>query len=242
MKKHLLLALAQIIVTVSAFGAASAEQAYYPTSQVRENDWQDITDEDIRNAFEAEPQIRLPLRVAWYNLGTDAILDQIVISDFEVESSYRIPKTIIEGFGAGTGYGTYSYFEPTTLNLRALRLAAARAKCDVLVLVGSSFRGDTSPNWLAVFNILIFPLLFNPAYNMSADYAVEMYVIDVRNEYLYGQIVYDPDPIVAQHLRLGRIRTVLEEARLQLVAEAASHLSSELDALIERYVSEPGTP
>ena len=241
MRRRLLLALAQIIVTVNAFGAASAEQAYYPTSQVRENDWQEITDEEIRNAFEADPQIRLPLRIAWYNLGTDTVLDEISVSQYEVESSYSIPKTIIEGFGVGTGYSRYGYSEPTTVNLRALRLAAARAKCDVLVLVGSSFRGDTRPNLLAVFNILLLPMLFNPSVNISADYAVEMYVIDVRNEFLYGQIAYDPDPIVERYLTIARASAAIEEARIQLMEEAGDQLSSDLNALFERYVTEPET-
>ena len=161
---------------------------------------------------------------------------------FDVESSYPIPKTIIEGFGVGSGYGGYRYSEPTTVNLRALRLAAARAKCDVLVLVGSSFRGDTRPNLLAVFNILILPLLFNPSVNISADYSVEMYVIDVRNEFLYGQITHDPEPTVVQYLTIARAATVLEETRLQLVAEAGDHLSAELDALFARYAAETDAP
>lgn len=227
-----------VVATAGVYAAGEAEATYYPTSQVRQNDFQEITDEEIRAAFEAEPQIAFPLRVAWYNMGTDSLVREIEITRHEVESTYYIPKTLMEGYNADA-YPGYSYPQQrTTLSLPAIRLAAARARCDVVILVGSSYEVRYQPNLLSVFNLLLVPLIFNPAFGITASYSAEMYVIDVRNEYLYGQISYDSEPERHTFLTLRKREKLVEELRERLMGDAVAYLSGELDTLFDRYRSE----
>lgn len=221
--------------------AAGSQEAYYPTSQVLENEQLQITDEDIAKAFDADPQLVLPLRVAWYNMGTDSIVDQIQISSVPVSQRYEIPKTLIEGFLAS---GPSSYVRrtgPVTLNLDALRLAAARAKCDLLVVVGLTSIVQKSPNLLAIFNVLLLPALFNPAFDIRVECTAEMYVIDVRNEYLYGQVDYRPDPVVRRFLTIFQRDKQAGELRAEMLSGAAPHLSEQLDELFARYAAQPAS-
>ena len=213
-----------------------ATESYYPSAQLRQNDSLQITDEDIRNAFNANPQLVFPLRIAWYDLGTDEIVARIDITEHEVASSYVIPKTLIEGFGAGSD--PWRFRSPRTLNLDAVRLAAARSQSDILIVVGSRMEITRRMNGLAVFNVLIVPVVFNPAFGFELEYSTELYVFDVRNAYLYGDLRYRSEPLQRGFLTLGAREQLIDELSEEAQAEAGRVLSEELNTLFARYRNE----
>jgi hypothetical protein len=71
--------------------------------------------------------------------------------------------------------------------MKSLRLIAARAHCDLVVVFDYGYRIERSVNGWAALNILILPALFTPQVDEEIESYVDAYVIDVRNGYLYGQ-------------------------------------------------------
>jgi hypothetical protein len=102
------------VLACNLYGAASCE-TYYPTSQILENDRREITDEEIRQAFESDPQLTVPLRIAWYNISSDEVSKKISIENAKAATNYYLPRTLIDGFAEPRTGAT------TTLNLRAPR-------------------------------------------------------------------------------------------------------------------------
>jgi hypothetical protein len=72
--------------------------------------------------------------------------------------------------------------------MKKLRLLAARAHADVLVVVDYSRRIDVSVNALAALNVFIVPALFLPFRDVKVESAVDAFVVDVRNGYVYGHV------------------------------------------------------
>ncbi len=78
---------------------------------------------------------------------------------------------------------------PTTpLSMKKLRLLAARAHADVLVVVDYARRTSVTPNAFAIFDVLILPTLFLPFRDVKVESAVDAFVVDVRNGYMYGHV------------------------------------------------------
>jgi hypothetical protein len=72
--------------------------------------------------------------------------------------------------------------------VKKLRLLAARANTDVLVIVDHGYR-NMGANGLVGLNVLLLPILFVPFLDASVKGYAEAFVIDVRNGYLYGHVV-----------------------------------------------------
>ncbi len=210
-------------------GCTSRHLSYAPSAVYGENDPRFINDEDILKAFEAEPQIVLPVRIAWYNMGYDSLYTDLFPRTREVELNYPIPKTLVEGFSPfiNRGYDPYFFSPPTPLNLKALRLLAARAHCDLLVLVSARFNEERSVNKMAWLNIFIVPMFFTDYMDVLYRYEAEIYVFDVRNGYMYRHAAFRPETKRATvGLRdLGKTARNMNRA---FMTEAAVYLKKQL--------------
>jgi hypothetical protein len=149
----------------------------------------EIDDDDVRKAFEAKPQLGATMKVALYSFDPkhEDDLEKTVKTVPGVEGTYRIPGLI------ATGQRRLAEPNPwnvTTqpLSIKQLRLIAARARCDVLVVVDYGWRVDSEVNGLVAFNVALLPALFLPFRDVKTTSYVEAYMIDVRNGYLYGQV------------------------------------------------------
>lgn len=145
-----------------------------------------VTDGDIREAFDARPQMPASPRVAYFAFdrkATDA-LGAMIRELPGVDGVYEIAPLFV------TGQRRYEEdtTEPSELDTRRLRLAAARAQCDLLVIVDNGYRVTTEVNGWFAFAPLIVPLLFAPYIDTQVDSYVDAYVVDVRNGYLYGHL------------------------------------------------------
>ena len=74
------------------------------------------------------------------------------------------------------------------MSVKKLRLLAARARCDVMVIFDYAHKIETRANGWAALNVLVLPLLFAPYLDKTVDSYLESFIVDTRNGYLYGHI------------------------------------------------------
>jgi len=145
----------------------------------------EINDEDVRKAFEAKPQLGDKFNVAYFSFdeSKDADVESAVRDVPGVGSVYAIPAL------EATGKHRYDDSKADTpLSMKKLRLLAARAHSDVLVVVDYSRKTEISVNALAALNVFIVPALFLPFRDVKVESAVDAFVVDVRNGYVYGHV------------------------------------------------------
>jgi len=147
----------------------------------------EVDDADVAKAFEASPQLGEKSRVAYYTFD-DAHADDItkaIASAPNVASVYQIPTLLVSGKRRYQENAPYA--PPQELSIKKLRLLAARAHADVLVVFDHGYRGGGVNGWVAL-NVLLVPMLFTPwLSNVTESYA-QAHVIDVRNGYVYGEV------------------------------------------------------
>jgi hypothetical protein len=160
---------------------------YQPRRGVTLDPADEITDDEIRAAFGARPQLRRPMRLAYFAFddARAAELERTLSELPGIEATYRIPALLTTG---RRRYDESLPGDPQPLSLRQLRLIAARAHCELLVVVDYGYKIDRNPNGLVVFSALLLPALFVPFVDAEIDSYMDAYLIDVRNGYMYGQL------------------------------------------------------
>jgi hypothetical protein len=148
----------------------------------------EVTDEDIRVAFSARPQLPGRVRVAYFSNdpARNAGIEGAFASIPQVDDVYRIPSLLVTGqrrFDEARPWDP-----PREVSLHALRLLAARARCDALVVFDYGSRIERSANGYAAFNALVVPVFFTPFLEARVESYLDAYVIDVRNGYLYRHV------------------------------------------------------
>jgi len=153
----------------------------------------EITDDDVKKAFEARPQLGEELHVAYYTFDPERAKDveELLSGLPSVASVYRIPPLIVTGQRRFDSSSPYYYGQqPKEVSIKKLRLLAARARAEVLVIVDHGYKtGGANP--LAALDALILPIFFVPFLDNRVEGYVEAFVIDTRNGYLYGHITED---------------------------------------------------
>jgi len=203
----------------------------------------EINDEDVRKAFEARPQLGETLHVAYYTFDPKKAGDtQAMLAALPgVASVYRIPPLLV------TGQRRYqedqSWAPPKEMSLKKLRLLAARARADVLVVVDHGYRWG-GVNGLAALNILLVPVFFVPFLDNEVESYVEAFVIDTRNGYLYGHVTEDEKsgPKFAT-LYADGAETIADQHWEHLRAKIGADLTKLLaDERAQASVAKPATP
>lgn len=203
----------------------------------------EINDADIAKAFAARPQLRAQNQVAFYTF------DQARLEDIEatlkgvkgVKGIYHLPPLLVEGRRTLAERHYYWARERPKFSLKKLRLLAARAHCDVLVIFDKQHRYNNTVNGWVALTPLILPVFFLPYVDVEVESSLDAYIMDVRNGYLYGHIHLDEldrsdshtiwtatadEHIDAQWAKLNaKIKTSLEEllskSQLQMKAPEA---------------------
>lgn len=154
-------------------------------------DDREIDDEAVARAFEARPQLELPARVAFYCLddGHAEAIEAMLESLPGVESVHRLPPLLVTGRRRLDGDAPAA--GPVTI--RQLRLVAARARADLLLVFDHGYRIDRSPNGLAALNVLLLPALVTPFVDARVRSYLDVLVVDTRNGYLYGNTSGDEE-------------------------------------------------
>ncbi|NIV15224.1 MAG: hypothetical protein GWN62_29410 [Aliifodinibius sp.] len=192
MKKLLLyVTIAILFSTIVAvlFSCAGGTKYYAPTTTIAVDSLYQITDEEIRSAFDAKPQLAIPVNLALYNLGFEETVFADSLESFEsIQQVYPISPALIEGnayYKRKSRPWLSHYQPPVQVNIRQLRLLAAQAKADLLLLYGIAFIENVETNGLVWTHVLIIPGLFMPSFHVNATAEVDLYFIDVRNNLLY---------------------------------------------------------
>jgi len=224
-----------IVIVSVILGGCAQQMSYTPTTSYAEDEFRHVTDEDILRAFDAEPQLRLPTSIAWYNMGRDSIMTMVQYTDSAtIAQHYTIPKALVEGvpplLEAPYGYG-YRMSEP--INFNAVRLLAARAKCDLIILVTSQFAEQRELNGWAFANLFLVPALVTPYLNATYKYAGEMFVFDVRNGYMYRHIKYT-DTQTLHELTIWEAEGMAKKQNQAMMQAASAYMQSELRALLAK--------
>ena len=147
----------------------------------------EVDDEDVAKAFQASPQLGEKSRVAYYTFD-DAHSEDItktIASVPNVSSVYQIPTLLVSGKRRFQESSPYA--PPQELSIKKLRLLAARAHADVLVVFDHGYRGGGVNGWVAL-NILLVPMLITPWLSNETESYAQAHVIDVRNGYVYGEV------------------------------------------------------
>lgn len=150
----------------------------------------EVDDEDVRKAFEAKSQMGDAINVAFFSFdpGKDADIEKAIRAVSGVSTVYSIPALAVTGQHRFEETPSWQAPAAAPLGVKKLRLLAARAHCDVLVVVDYSRRTDVTVNGFAAFNVLILPALFLPFRDVKVESAVDAFVIDTRNGYMYGHV------------------------------------------------------
>lgn len=225
MKKRMFIAMT--VSGVLCLASCSPKFSYSPTSHYSGLDARQVTDDDIKNAFdEDKPGIKLPVKIAWYNLGQDDLMDRLLIRNSSVSSeNFIIPKTLVEGYRNQSG----PYSDAYQVDLKALRLLAAQEKCDVLVMVSSTFFERSDLNMLGCLNILILPAFFLPYNNISAVYNSEVFIFNVRTGYMYAHLRYSPDAYEKRYVMAADEPKLVREINDRFINEAAADLRVQIN-------------
>ena len=167
--------------------AACGHSLYQPGRGVRFDPSDQVSDQEIAAAFGARPQLRGPMRVAYFAFDDRhaADLEREIGRLPRVEAVYRIPELLVLG---KRRFDESAPTDPQPLSIRQLRLHAARAQCELLVVLDYGYKAETSVNGWVVLNVLVLPSLFVPFLETEVESYMDSYVIDVRNGYLYGQL------------------------------------------------------
>jgi len=192
----------------------------------------EIDDDDIRKAFDARPQMPASsIRLSYYTFDPEIVgdLDQTLATMPGVSSVYRIPPLLVTG--QRRMQENYGYYGQTNdVSVKKLRLLAARAKTDVLVIVDHGYRNQ-GINPLVSFAPFLVPILFVPFVDTLVKGYVETFVIDVRNGYLYGHLVQEDQ-------RGDEYSTIYHKKVSEYIAEQWKDLrgrfGKDLAALIEK--------
>lgn len=182
-----LAALAALLFCLSGCGVAVYQPSRVAGFQLEPE--QEINDEDIGKAFAAKPQLPSKPSVAYF-VFDDKYGDEVsaMLGALPgVRSTYPIPPLLVTGQRRFDDT-RHRYEPPTPMSMKKLRLLAARAHADVLVVVDYGYRVTDSPNGLAALGVALVPLLFVPFRDVHVKSYVDSYIIDTRNGYLYGHL------------------------------------------------------
>ena len=150
----------------------------------------EINDEDVAKAFAANPQIGEKVKVAYYTFDdkkADDVERQLAKTK-NVASVYRIPPLLVTGQRRFQESGHWA--PPQEVGTKKLRLLAARAHADVLVIFDHGWRGGGANGWAALTPLIV-PIFFTPWLSNETESYAQAWVLDVRNGYLYGEVATD---------------------------------------------------
>jgi hypothetical protein len=183
MKYSTSLLAALALSTLCTTGCGAAYQASAGTRFDVEGG-REINDEDVKAAFDASPQVGLESKVAYYTFDDQktADIEAMLKKTPHVTSVYKIPPLLVTG---QRHFQETDPWHPQEVSVKKLRVLAARAHADILVVFDHGWRGGGA-NGLAALNILIVPMLFTPWLDNTTESYAQAFVIDVRNGYLYG--------------------------------------------------------
>ena len=194
-------------------------------------DGREVNDADIARALDASGQLPERVRVAVYSADVEKAADiEAAVRELpHIKDTLTISPCLVDGSARFSEETDWRWRTPSDVSLKELRLIAARAHCDALVIVDHAWQQKTSGNALSAFNVLLVPALFTPFLNVEVKSYLDTYVFDVRNAYFYGEASSEQTDQV-------KFATIYKTDPKQLVADQWSRLVSEIGPGLERLL------
>lgn len=176
----------------SYFGTGCGTSQYLSAfSSVQADSLKQINDEDIRKAFEANPQITIPASIAIYNASQDKFpFQDSILTLPEIYRAVEISPSLLDPDAYyQSQYDTYwSRYNPTPkpIDLKKLRLYAAQTKSDLVLFISSSTTFNEDINILSPLYLGLVTIPFVPGQHAQLTTYLEAYIFDVRNGLLYS--------------------------------------------------------
>ena len=181
-----------LMLTAATFAAGCGTAMYQASAGTRfdADSGREVNDADVSAAFAASPQITIDSKVAYYTFdeARSQDIEKMLANTPHVSGVYKIPALLVTGQRHFQETGAYA--PPVEVSVKKLRLFAARAHADILLVFDHGYRGG-GVNALAALNVLLVPMLVTPWLSNETESYAQAYVIDVRNGYLYGDVTTD---------------------------------------------------
>jgi hypothetical protein len=149
-----------------------------------------IDDQAIAAAFQKREQLKWPARLAVARFGqTERGRGQSVTTLANVPT--REQEIIDARFEKGERWKPLVYLSPLvasegSFSLLQMRLEAARAHADLLLVYGITTREGSAPNPLALLNVALLPAFVLPGSDLETLCVGGMALVDVRNGCVYA--------------------------------------------------------
>ncbi len=186
-----------------------------------------VTEEDIAKAFALKPQLPVPFRLAvyfsprsygWRWRGEDK--DRLLQMGAELKSKKIISDIVIVDDYVIEGEGR-----------KAVRLAAARAGADAVLIVNGVSDTDRYNNPLAATYALLITPLFVPGTVLDGLFIANASLWDVRNQYLYLSSEAEATASETRPAFFIEETHVIQEAKAEAVAALAKRLGGQLSGM-----------
>lgn len=226
------------ILLVGFFSLLNCASSEYLSafSSIQADSLKQINDEDIRKAFEANPQITIPATIAIYNASRDKypFRDSIVVLKavdrvIEISPSLLSPEPYFES--QYDPNWPYLNRTPKPINLKQLRLYAAQAKTDLVLFVSTSTSFEQDVNILSPLYLGLVTIPFVPGKHVKLTTYLEAYVIDVRNGLLYSSY-RDKRRLKKKYVRVSFVNKVDHHKNIQIddmLPDLISYIEETLD-------------
>lgn len=224
MRKYLVLLL---MVTITACASSRG----FDRSDLRNQmtDQRVVTEEDIRKALELKPQLPIPFKLAiyfappkssWKWLAEDK--DKLLEIGRELKNKQVVSEVFV--IAGSIAEGTDN---------EAIRLAAARAGADAVLIITGISDVDRYNNILGPLYILLITGFFVPGTEADALVMIDGNMWDVRNQYLYLSVEADATVKKTRPTFLVQESRIIKTAR----AEALAAFKKELEARLANFGS-----
>lgn len=182
-----------LLIVIASYLASGCSSSQYLSafSSVQADSLKQINDEDIKKAFEANPQITIPATIAIYNASQDKFpFQDSILTINEVQRAIEISPSLLDPKAyyqsQQNPYWSKANITPAPIDLKKLRLYAAQTKSDLVLFVSSSTHVQEDINILSPLYLGIVTIPFVPGKNSSITTYLEAYILDVRNGLLYA--------------------------------------------------------
>lgn len=143
----------------------------------------DLSEAALSALIEARPTVGDGYRVAWLAVapGHDEALATSLEGLPGQRDAHRLSPLV------AVGRRRFDDAAESEISIGTLRLLAARAHADVLVVVDHGWRSSRAPNGWAALSVLLLPTLFTPHLDADVETYVEATAIDVRTGAILGE-------------------------------------------------------
>ncbi len=233
--KHLFTALC-ILTMTWALSACGTARVHAPDYTFSPDDARQIDDDSIARAFEAKPQLPAKFNVAYFAFEDSKSAEyESWLKQIEgVEGVYHIPSVWAGGQRRfQNARHTWPPQQPKVPSIKELRLLAARAHCDVLVVFDYGYHVKGDVNGWAALNILLVTPLFTPFLDQAESSYLDVYLVDVRNGYLYGSVATE-ESSMTESLTIWETDDAEQEALAASWSKLAKTSHDKVHALVEK--------